>query len=250
MGTIKRGLIAVLVLLSLLLILPIGFAQHSPYYADLTIDVKENGYVQFMGDTNYDDYNNLQTSVFTSKEGEVWTLNLNSEQDNFSNYYFELKLPERAIINYMKAPNINIDTSESRVRITGFDEDAPVKILIQYRIGAKNFVATTSIASVLALLLLVFGFVLFRAKFKPEFSEDKSKSDQFRVVEDIDFTNDRQKIIYEYVLKKKRVSQKELEKNLDMPKSSLSRNIDSLYRKGLIEKKRLGMSNILKLKKI
>ncbi|MBU2442886.1 MAG: winged helix-turn-helix transcriptional regulator, partial [Nanoarchaeota archaeon] len=47
---------------------------------------------------------------------------------------------------------------------------------------------------------------------------------------------------------KKPITQAALEKILKIPKSSLSRNIDSLVRKDIITKEGKGMSNVLFLK--
>jgi|GEM_PF-621104 len=246
---VKKIMFLLLIILSLSLFSSLINAINSTYYADLSIDVHEDGYVSFLGDTNYDYFNNLQTSKFTSKNKEVWTLNIDTQNDSFTNYYFELTLPDRAIINYVKAANINIDTSESRIRITGFDQDKPIKILVQYKIGPKKLVNTNTVVFFFLILLLVFGVFLFRAKIIQKYSVSKNGSENV-IVDKIDFVNDRQKKIYYYVKKQGRVTQKELEKNLDMPKSSLSRNIDSLCRRGLISKKRLGMSNVLEIKRV
>ncbi|MBN1377291.1 winged helix-turn-helix transcriptional regulator [Candidatus Woesearchaeota archaeon] len=65
----------------------------------------------------------------------------------------------------------------------------------------------------------------------------------------IEALSKRQKQIYMIVRKHKRITQSNLQDKLNLPKSSLSRNIDSMVRKGIIEKKKRGMTNLIMLKK-
>jgi uncharacterized membrane protein len=45
------------------------------------------------------------------------------------------------------------------------------------------------------------------------------------------------------------LTQTDIQKELQIPKASVSRNIHGLERKGLIEKEPIGMSNLIRLKK-
>jgi uncharacterized membrane protein len=45
------------------------------------------------------------------------------------------------------------------------------------------------------------------------------------------------------------MTQTDIQKELQIPKASVSRNIHGLERKGLIEKEQIGMSNLIRLKK-
>ncbi len=65
----------------------------------------------------------------------------------------------------------------------------------------------------------------------------------------IEALSKRQKQIYLIVRKHKKITQSNLQDKLNLPKSSLSRNIDSMARKGIIEKKKTGMTNLIMLKK-
>ena len=61
---------------------------------------------------------------------------------------------------------------------------------------------------------------------------------------------DRQKDIVQLLIKVKRpLTQVEIQKELDMPKAAVSRNVHSLEIKGLIEIEKIGMSNLVRLKK-
>ena len=62
--------------------------------------------------------------------------------------------------------------------------------------------------------------------------------------------SDRQKNIINLLIEKDRpLSQTIIQKELNIPKSAVSRNISSLELKGLIEKENIGMSNLIRLKK-
>jgi uncharacterized membrane protein len=58
----------------------------------------------------------------------------------------------------------------------------------------------------------------------------------------------REAMIIKLVKKKKRITQKMLEKELSIPKSAISRNVKSLVKKELITKQKKGMTNVLMLK--
>jgi uncharacterized membrane protein len=56
---------------------------------------------------------------------------------------------------------------------------------------------------------------------------------------------ERQKEIVNLVSKNKRITQKGLQDKLNMPKSSLSRNVESLVKKRILKKEQKGMSNLI-----
>jgi len=49
--------------------------------------------------------------------------------------------------------------------------------------------------------------------------------------------------------KKTPLTQTDIQKQLNIPKAAVSRNIQRLELKGLIEKEQIGMSNLIRLKK-
>jgi len=62
--------------------------------------------------------------------------------------------------------------------------------------------------------------------------------------------SERQKEIVQLLIDTKRpLTQVEIQKELDMPKAAVSRNVHSLEIKGLIEIEKIGMSNLIRLKK-
>jgi uncharacterized membrane protein len=61
---------------------------------------------------------------------------------------------------------------------------------------------------------------------------------------------DRQKDIVQLLISVKRpMTQVDIQKELQMPKAAVSRNVHSLEIKGLIEIEKIGMSNLIRLKK-
>jgi len=142
-------------------------------------------------------------------------------------------MPKYAEINYLKTPRLaRIDSSQNHITVTGTGEDQRFVIVTQY-----SFEKPKTSYWFLAIPSIGVGLFLFY-KFKPKKRKIYNK----------DVLTKRQKLIFELVEKNKKITQAELEKKLDMPKSSLSRNIESLVRKGYITKERKGMTNLLFLK--
>lgn len=84
-------------------------------------------------------------------------------------------------------------------------------------------------------------------KFKNKNIKEKNKLNS-----DLSFKglNDRQKNIINILIKSETgLTQTEIQKELGIPKASVSRNIRRLELKGLIEKEKIGMSNIIRIKK-
>jgi uncharacterized membrane protein len=67
---------------------------------------------------------------------------------------------------------------------------------------------------------------------------------------DLKGLNHRQKQIMQILHQSERpLTQSDIQRELQIPKASVSRNIRGLERKGLIEKEQIGMSNLIRLKK-
>lgn len=215
-----------IILLFILLFISPAFAD---YYADVDIVVNENGVVSISGLTNHPllssgDYN------YTHENLGFWMLNITLEE-TFSNYVYSLTLPSGAVINYLRTPSImSLGEEDGHIVITAIGNDEPFKAVIQYNIETQE---TINYYYFLFLLLLIPLFFIRKKK-----------------VNKIDYLllTNRQKQIMKIVEKKKQITQKELETRLKFPKSSLSRNIESLIRKRLIKKEKKGVTNVLILK--
>jgi uncharacterized membrane protein len=216
-------------LLVFLLLLPLAAAEEN--YGDVKISVSREGLVTISGTTDYPGLIVKNSPDFTSKKGRYWLLNI-THPEIFSEYTYELSLPENTIINYIRTPNvINIKDGKGIV-ISGSGRNSPFVLVVQYQIGNAYDNLWIYLASV------AFGaiaIVLIK-----RYKSQKPTS--------VPVLTDRQKQIIDLV-KKGPLSQAQIERNTGMPKSSLSRNIDVLVRKGILEKHDKGMVNIISLKK-
>ncbi len=216
-------------LLIIFLLIPIS----SAYYADIDIRVDDRGLVSIEGETNHPTLLIDNSPELTSKDGRYWLLNI-SPEGVFSNAIYHLELPEDTVINYMKLPQLGrIENHKGSITITGIAQDQNLNIIVQYEIAPLG-VSWKWIYVVIGLLLIVFGLSLY-------FWNKNRKTIPMRLL------TPRQRRIIK-LLKKGVKTQAELEKRTGLPKSSLSRNIDSLVRKGYVVKEQRGMTNILRLK--
>ncbi len=229
------------VILALLVLLCLHLVNAETYYADVNIDITGNGLVSIIGETNHPELSIENSPELTSKEGRYWLFNV-SVDDYFSNFIYKLNLPNNAVINYMKLPEFaRIENSDKGLSIIGTGENKQFEIIIQYsfnNVVQRNYLLT-SLGFIFALVIL--GFVLYfymKTKKLP------------KCIANTKFLTERQKLIFDIVKKnKKPITQAQIEKITKLPKSSLSRNIDSLVRKGILQKEQIGMSNMIFIKK-
>lgn len=259
----------------------------SSYYADIEIEVSPTGLVTISGITNFEDFQNIQTHKYTSKNGEMWLLNI-SVDELFSDYLFRLILPEYSTVNYIKTtPNIRFETLNSKLNIVGVGQNRKFELIVQYSFKEdKNNQSDqiifndiqTIIIILLVLSLLIFTiFFVFKIRknsltiqnnpqnLNIKYEEDDHKGTQKNIKEN-DLTDThkfsyiqnieniekkysylplRQREIISILCKEKQITQKALEKRLNIPKSSVSRNVHSLVIKKIITKKESGNTNIL-----
>lgn len=238
----------VFAILSLLLIsIPQIIAEN--YYADITVQVDDAGFVTIEGKTNNPSLLAEDSQKYTSKTGDYWVLNI-SNTDIFSDYVYTILLPEQSSINYIRSSsNFRIEQNEGKLAVKGFGQNESIAITVQYQIGKVNvsdfsriILIIFSLAVLAAALFLVSRFIKKRKK-----SDDhKTKKEEFNMTG----LSSRQKSIVKVILQEnKPITQSKIQSLLKLPKASVSRNIHSLELKGIIEKERTGMSNIIKLKK-
>ncbi|MCA9497304.1 MAG: MarR family transcriptional regulator, partial [Nanoarchaeota archaeon] len=228
------------------------------YYADINIDISSDGFVTVDGITNYDFLNNIKNSQnFTSKKANIWTFNL-STNEKIDDFIFELSLPENAVITYIKTtPTFRIEDEENKIKLIGTGENKPLTIIIQYSINykasifSKNniiaFLAFTIIITFIFLALLVYKYINREKIMKKQIdillkNPNNYINNNLPEIKNISYSydksilSDRQKAIISILKKEGKISQKELEKKMNIPKSSLSRNIQSLISKKIIQK--------------
>lgn len=229
------------------------------YYADINIDVDSDGSVSIVGDTNYSKFIDIvNAQYFTSKKAEYWTLNITSDEI-FENYNFELNLPKYAKINYIKTTQyLKIEEENNRIKLIGHDKDKRFNLAVQYTLHPNQlyendtmminnfFVYTIGLVFVLILLLYVF-FKFGSQKYRGSIERRDDEQIEKKIV-DLNKLTQRQQDIVLLLQKYKKLTQKQLQNKLQIPHSSVSRNVNSLQIKGIIIKDKVGQSNYISLK--
>jgi uncharacterized membrane protein len=228
--------------------------QAVDYYADLTITVDFSGFVSIGGLTNYPNLTIQNTEKYTSKQQSVWTLNI-TKQEMFSEFVYDLTLPKGSSINYIKSSgSIHIEESLGNLIVRGFGENESLSIIIQYQTEKKeNFLILENIVYLLLLLAIVIVsiFILILFLKEKKIKGIQPTADAKKPLGDIKGLNHRQKQIMKLLHERNiPLTQTDIQKKLQIPKASISRNVRGLERKGLIEKEQIGISNLIRLKKL
>ena len=248
MGTIIKNIIIVLLIISLLL--PIVYAEN--YYADLEINVDDSGFVTINGITNHPNLIINNTELYTSKKQSHWLLNITKE-DVFSDFIYSVILPIGSSINYVKTSgSMRIEEEQGKLIINGFGQNKTFYVIVQYQVKKTADIGMTDnlsllIPIIIGIIILIVVFYYFLKKKEPEATPkeiNESVYDGFRGL------SDRQKKIMDLLITTNRpLPQTAIQKELNIPKAAVSRNISSLELKGLVEKENIGMSNLIRLKK-
>jgi len=255
MGTHKKlyHIVQLILLLSFLLIIFEPSFQAAEFYADLTIRVDPSGFVTIEGVTNYQNLTIQNTEQYTSKQQSYWLLNI-TKTETFSEFVYDLLLPKGSSINYIKTSgSIRIEENLGGLLIKGFGENESLSILIQYQTEKQdesflqeNMIFILLLTAILLVSLLIIYFYSKEKKTKESTPVTATRAPQIN----LKGLNIRQQQIL-HLLQEKNVpmTQTDIQKELRIPKASVSRNIHGLERKGLIEKEQIGMSNLIRLKK-
>ena len=234
-------------LIILIIYLPSTSAQD--YYADLKIDVDSYGFVTIDGTTNHPDLLTKNTEIYTSKKQSYWLLNI-TKNENFTDFVYVLTLPQGSSINYIKSSGfIQIEDEQGTLIINGFGENELFSIQIQYQIGKLTDEESIKLDPIFIFLITI--IIILIAILFVIFLKEKTKT-QNLIQDGYDFKglNQRQKQIMNLLIDKKTpLTQTDIQKQLNIPKAAVSRNIQRLELKGLIEKEQIGMSNLIRLKK-
>jgi len=228
--------------------------QAVDYYADLTITVDFSGFVSIEGHTNYPNLTIQNTEKYTSKQQSLWLLNI-TKQEMFSEFVYDITLPKGSSISYIKSSgSIRIEENLGSLIIKGFGENESLSILIQYRIEKQgnsllqeNIVYLFLLPAIIIVGILLIYFLITEKNKKGITAPKTERTDPLVNLKGL---NPRQKQIIQILLEKNiPLTQTDIQKELQIPKASVSRNIRGLERKGLIEKEQIGMSNLIRLKK-
>lgn len=230
-----------MIILPALLLFVLSLVQAQDYYADVEISVDERGLVSIFGTTNHPSLDVTDDPAFTHKRGRYWLLNISLE-DRFSDFIYVLQLPRGATINYLKTPGFaRIEQADEGLRVVGTGKEQQFVIIVQYEIiedGSQEkhdlfFLLTASILAAAIGLIFYLLYRKYRKKAKP-------RAYNYSLL-----TERQRKILNMLEKARKPMTQAEIEKLTGMPKSSLSRNVDALVRRGIIKKEQKGMSNII-----
>jgi len=242
----------VLLLAVLALILSGTHAQE--YYADTVFDIANDGGVTISGATNHPELGAQVKEKLTSKTNGIWTITLNPSGD-FSEYVYEIILPAGAQLIDTNSPTGNrIDSTNDRIRIIGTGEQTTYLVSARYitRAQPKEENLTFVFVGLLLLVIIlvgIWGAGELRKRKKCESGEIKTSLIE-KPKYNKEALTERQLQLVEYLEKGKgSATQAELQKQFELPKASLSRNLDTLERKGIITKERKGMTMLVMLKK-
>ena len=248
----------------MLLVALIAVVSAQSYYGDLTVSIDERGISTLSGRSNHPLLQPRETSSFTSKKGEYWLFNLTMPaNDSFSEYVFEVILPSGASVSYVKTSGqFRITTDGSRVAVKGLGQNSPLSVIVQYQLqmpAVQNENYPVYLIGFL-LLLLAFGssYLLLKKSKKKNattvFREAPSKEEASAATQPAynpDLLSDRQKDIVKIIVDAGRpVNQTLICEKLNLPKSSVSRNIDTLVKMGILRKTPAGMSTMIFLNEI
>ena len=227
--------------------------QAMNYYADLTITVDFSGFVSIGGLTNYPNLTIQNTEKYTSKQQSVWLLNI-TKPEMFSDFVYDLTLPKGSSISYIKSSgSIRIEENLGNLIVRGFGENESLSIIIQYQTEKRdNFLILENIVYLLLFLAIVIVgiFILILFLKGEKIKGIQPSADVKEPLGDMNGLNYRQKQIMKLLNERKiPLTQTDIQKELQIPKASISRNVRGLERKGLIEKEQIGMSNLIRLKK-
>jgi len=227
--------------------------QALEYYADLTITVDSYGFVNIEGLTNYPNLTIENTENYTSKDQSYWLLNI-TKPDIFSEFVYEVRLPKGSSISYIRASGtLRIEEQSGSLILRGFGENESFTLLIQYQTEKQgssfleeNIVYLLLLSAIVFVSILTL-FLFFKEKKRTETLAPLVTKEPLSNLQGL---NHRQKQILQLLQKRNiPLTQTDIQKELQIPKASVSRNILGLEHKGLIEKEQIGMSNLIRLKK-
>jgi uncharacterized membrane protein len=236
-----------LLIFQIMIFIPTISAQS--YYADVTIEVDSSGFVTIAGITNHPDLLIENTEIYTLKKQSYWLLNI-TKDDVFSDFIYDLSLPEGSSINYIKSSGfIGIEENQGNLFVRGFGENETFSVIIQYQIAklTENQIFEMDyifISLIILIIILVVTLIFIMFKERPKIEHTKPNDNNFKGL------NQRQKEIMKLLIDKNTpLTQTEIQRELKIPKAAVSRNIRGLELKGLIEKEQIGMSNLIRIKK-
>ncbi|VVB74401.1 Uncharacterised protein [uncultured archaeon] len=237
---------------ALALLLSMAYAEG--YYADTVFDVASDGSVAISGATNHADLNAQLTEKLTAKKDGIWTITINPTGE-FSEYVYEIILPAGAQLIDVNTPNgSRIDAESARIKIIGTGEQTTYFVSARYITRAQpkeeNLMFVLIGLMLLVIILIgIWGAGELRKRKKCESGATKITPSEKPKYNKEALTEIQLQIVEYLENGKGSATQAELQKKFELPKASLSRNLEGLERKGIIAKERKGMTMLVMLKK-
>jgi uncharacterized membrane protein len=249
-------------------------ANAQSYYADVKIVVDMAGETQISGISNHPELAPRITQQYTSKQGEFWVLNI-TLPENFSEYIYEIEFPKNTAINYLSVPKSFRMESNGNIRIIATGMEQPFFILAQYSFGPKPYSPYSFSPEMLLIFLGSLGLIVIalypymkdmhrngthsESGGSEEWVCPKETQPEAKIKENIQkeppkplkaynpalFTERQNKILEIIAREGGHATQAKIQKETNIPKASLSRNIDALVRRKVILRERKGMTMVL-----
>ena len=249
--SLQKSLIILFVFFISIFSYPLVCAEN--YYANIEISVDDSGVVDIEGISNHPDLLVKNSQLYTYKKQSYWLLNI-TKNEIFSDYIYVLTLPEGSKINHIKTSGfIGIEEESGKLIISGAGQNESLSVVVQYQvISNEQSSVDFIILSMLIISIIILTGLLFYFVFKNK--QKESVGSNIKNDNEVEYSfkglSERQKEIVQLLIDFKRpLTQVEIQKELDMPKAAVSRNVHSLEIKGLIEIEKIGMSNLIRLKK-
>lgn len=232
--------------------------------------------------------NVTNTQLYTSKKADMWTLNITTNENFESFVYELTLPENSNVNYIKTTPKFRIENEQNKIKIIGIGEDKPLTLVVQYQIkplnnlfSEKNILLGIIIVFIISLLIIIiigfrfvkklnlnFRFEIEKLKKRARLNTNNNKTNNDKDKNSVDTQNtilkkekeeskhkinlslfsERQQEIITILLKKKKITQKELEVEMKIPKSSISRNVQTLVVKGVVLKETKGMTNYLSLR--
>ena len=231
------------------------------YYIDEEIVLDNDGTAYITGTTNLDILASVKaeneqisgsTDELTSKKASYWLFAYKSDA-NISNYLIKLALPEKVEINHIGSKSqVLITTEKKRQILTFIGENQPLDIKAQYCFKKLQKqegygIWLTALEIIMAIFLVFAVFTLIRKKAKKHKKSKKELDEEKLNTIKLTLNDSQLKIIEALVEKNGEASQTQLKHLVNLPKSSLSRNLELMAQKSVISKFYSGTSNYIKL---
>ncbi|PIN91085.1 hypothetical protein COU57_02015 [Candidatus Pacearchaeota archaeon CG10_big_fil_rev_8_21_14_0_10_32_14] len=174
-----------------------------------------------------------ETSSLIDKNDWIWSFSLNGE--TYDSIFLDIHLPSSTNRIYSIEGNDHIVDFDKKT-ISLINEDRKLDFNIKYETERENnYFPVYLVIIFLLVLLIVIGYFLMISKNKRKLEEV------------FPFINDKEKEIIELLMKKS-LRQKEIRKNLGIPKASFTRYILNLEKKKLIIREGEGKNKMVRLK--